>query len=141
MDPKQSGKADHRHDRNKKGNRELMLAAKAQADVMRQKRVLDRAHEVFADAETIEQVLGYLAGGASVAWTKRPNGEFNSELASALVDEASARIRNLILEAGSSAVEALQAASVEGSTPDGAAGIDLGPENETAERMEREDHA
>lgn len=139
-----------------KTNRERMLGAKATADVMRQKRQLDKAAEVFGDAGTIDQVLAYLAGGASLCWDKRPTGEFQSEMALALVDEAKVRILDLIeqsarltaesFNSGSEANRGHSAVSESGLSvePEGEGAMVCGSasaEAEIAGRMERENHA
>jgi len=51
----------------------------------------------FADASTIEEVVGQLAGAASVCWEPKPTGVFDSTEASLCVDDALARIRELPL--------------------------------------------
>lgn len=50
----------------------------------------------FDNASDIQEVLGQLAGAASVCWDPRPTGVFDSELASEFLDEALARIVTLL---------------------------------------------
>lgn len=124
-----------------KSNRERMLAAKATADIMRQKKQLEKANEVFGDAKTVDQVLAYLAGGASLCWDKRPTGVFQSEMALALVEEAKARILVLIGNAAKETAAAFSSASVEARGHSAAISDEFETEAEAAERMERENHA
>lgn len=96
LDAVRSAKARQRTRIDSKTNRERMLGAKAQADMIRQKKQLDKADEIFADAESVDQVLSYLAGGASLCWDKRPTGVFQPEMATALVDSAGKRLGQLM---------------------------------------------
>lgn len=71
-------------------------AAKAVMEQNIVKKQMDHAERVFSEAETIEQVLGYLAGAASVCWTEKPKGTFRSEMASDLVEVASRKVHELV---------------------------------------------
>lgn len=63
--------------------------SKAQAE-------LDRLRtKAFEDCKTESELLGTLAGAASMCWTPTPAGVFDSELASFFVDLALARLRHL----------------------------------------------
>jgi hypothetical protein len=50
----------------------------------------------FEKCTTIEEVVGQAVGAGSVCWHPRPNAQvFDSEVASTIVDNAVARIREL----------------------------------------------
>lgn len=49
----------------------------------------------FKDCQTESQLLGTLAGAASMCWTPAPAGVFDSELASFFTDLALARLKQL----------------------------------------------
>lgn len=49
----------------------------------------------FADCASVEELLGQLAGAASMCWTPRPAGVFDSTRASEFVDLALARLKQL----------------------------------------------
>jgi hypothetical protein len=49
----------------------------------------------FDNAKTIEEVIGQLAGAASLCWKPKPTGVFESSMASAFVGEALERLRQL----------------------------------------------
>lgn len=51
----------------------------------------------FADCDSIEEIVGQLAGAASMCWEPRPTGVFVSEEASAFVDAAVEAIRERII--------------------------------------------
>ena len=133
-------------DANEKRSR--MLAAKSVAEQARVKHQMERAGAIFAEATNIDQVLSYLAGGASVAWNKRPTGEFDTELATALVSQAHRRIIELMFEA---AKANLKTSELPDSTPtdevevpfeDALVNMGFSEDEELAERIEREgDHA
>ena len=73
-------------------------AAKAVAEQARATKQKNDASVLFSDATSIEQVLAYLAGAASVSWSKRPQGGFDTEMASSLVDIAKAKLDELYTE-------------------------------------------
>jgi hypothetical protein len=47
---------------------------------------------VFTNCSTREELLGTLAGSASLCWDPRPSGVFDSALASAFVDQAASHL-------------------------------------------------
>jgi hypothetical protein len=49
----------------------------------------------FARAESASELLGELAGAASMCWAPRPVGVFDSTAASAFVDDALERLAEL----------------------------------------------
>lgn len=49
----------------------------------------------FADAQSVSELLGLLAGATSMCWQPRPTGVFDSETASAFVDGALNRLKEL----------------------------------------------
>lgn len=73
-------------------------AAKAVAEQARATKQKNDASLMFSDATSIEQVLAYLAGAASVSWSKRPQGVFDTDMASSLVDIAKAKLDELYTE-------------------------------------------
>jgi len=49
---------------------------------------------MFADCDTVEEIVGQAVGAASMCWTKPEGaGEFDSERASKIVDDALDEIR------------------------------------------------
>lgn len=50
----------------------------------------------FAKCETFEELLGQLAGAASVCWEPKPTGVFDSTQASSFVDQAHSRMIELM---------------------------------------------
>lgn len=128
--------------------RSKILAAKSVAEQARVKHQLEKAGAIFADATNIDQVLSYLAGGASVAWDKRPTGEFDTELATALVSQAHLRIVELVFEAAKDSIKTSELPddipADEVKVPFEGATVNMGfsEDEELAERIEREgDHA
>jgi hypothetical protein len=53
--------------------------------------------DAFKDCITVKEVLGQLAGAASMCWEPAPTGVFESEYASEFVELAHSRITQLIL--------------------------------------------
>lgn len=49
----------------------------------------------FSDCKSLDQVLGQLAGAASMCWSPRPTGEFLPDFAGRFVDDARDRIQEL----------------------------------------------
>jgi hypothetical protein len=49
----------------------------------------------FLTARTPEQLLGQLAGAASLCWDPRPDGVFDADQAAAFVDAAVARLKEM----------------------------------------------
>lgn len=82
--------------------------ATAEAD-MTKKRANEYVARMFDEATSIDQVLAYLAGGASVCWTERPRGEFMSEKADVLVDLAKARIVQIVRDGMQLAADQIKA--------------------------------
>jgi hypothetical protein len=59
---------------------------------------VDRASPVddlFAEAGDPSEILGLLAGAASMCWQPRPTGEFDSSAASRFVDAALERLKEI----------------------------------------------
>lgn len=125
-------------DANQQDKLSRIKAAKAVAEQARVKRQMDKATAVFSDATSITQVLAYLAGASSVCWSKQPQGEFNSEMASSLVDVAAQRIATLVMDTARQQLEQIR----NGDVPAADGLIDYEADDELAERIEREaDHA
>jgi len=55
----------------------------------------DDRHFAFADCTTVSELLGQLAGAASMCWDPRPTGVFDSVTASRYVDGALIRLARL----------------------------------------------
>ncbi|QXO13749.1 hypothetical protein SEA_DUMPTRUCK_97 [Gordonia phage DumpTruck] len=75
-----------------------VLAAKSSMEMMKAKKNTDQVIHMFDDADDIGKVTRYLAGAASVAWSKPPAGEFNGELVNVICSVATARIEHLVQE-------------------------------------------
>ncbi|WNM67239.1 hypothetical protein SEA_ERUTAN_93 [Gordonia phage Erutan] len=73
-----------------------VLAAKAAIEQARVTKQTEKALSMFADAESVEQVCRYLAGFASVSWTKPPTGEFDSDAANLASLMAVKRLEEII---------------------------------------------
>lgn len=54
-------------------------------------------NDVMSVDTTIEQILGHLAGYASLCWQPKPKGVFDPELATKGVDEAQAKLHSLLI--------------------------------------------
>ncbi len=57
---------------------------------------IQHANNTFADVHGVEQLLGELAGAASLCWDPKPEGVFESTRAAELVDHAVTRLSQLI---------------------------------------------
>lgn len=79
-------------------NTSQVLAAKAAIEQARVTKQTEKALAMFADAESVEQVCRYLAGFASVSWTKPPTGEFDSDAANLAALMAVKRLEEIIQE-------------------------------------------
>ncbi|WPH58041.1 hypothetical protein SEA_LUCKYLEO_93 [Gordonia phage LuckyLeo] len=79
-------------------NHSQVLAAKAAIEQARVTKQTEKALSMFADAESVEQVCRYLAGFASVSWTKPPTGEFDSDAANLASLMAVKRLEEIIQE-------------------------------------------
>lgn len=54
--------------------------------------------ELFAEAKTLKDVFGPMAGFVSMCWIPKPTGEFDSGLATMALNMAMKRGRELIIE-------------------------------------------
>ncbi|QFG12400.1 hypothetical protein HWC69_gp098 [Gordonia phage Ranch] len=77
-------------------NASQVLAAKAAIEQARVTKQTEKALSMFADAESVEQVCRYLAGFASVAWSKPPTGEFDPDTANMAAYLAEKRLEEII---------------------------------------------
>ena len=59
----------------------------------------DHDKQLFAEAESIDEVLHLLVGAASVCWSEPPTGTFDSERALQVAARARDRVALLLLEA------------------------------------------
>lgn len=133
-------------------------AAKSLAEQARDKYRLEKVKSVFEDATDVPQMLAYLAGAASVSWTERPKGTFDSDLVHELVDIAFQKIDDRYKTVADNYVaEVLSQAGItwhgpahdiqprengKSALPSHELKLDIEPDEERADSMEREgDHA
>lgn len=72
------------------------LAAKAAIEQAKVKKQTEKAMSMYADADSIGKVCRYLAGFASVAWSKPPTGEFDPDTANMAAYLAEKRLEEII---------------------------------------------
>ncbi|WNM65396.1 hypothetical protein SEA_ALYSSAMIRACLE_94 [Gordonia phage Alyssamiracle] len=72
------------------------LAAKAAIEQAKVKKQTEKSMSMYADADSIGKVCRYLAGFASVAWSKPPTGEFDPDTANMAAYLAEKRLEEII---------------------------------------------